>query len=686
MLKLKRLLSMILFISIGFEMLFGFTVFTSSAASTAGSGTTSNPYVITSASQLATIGGSGYYTLESDIDLSAYPSWTGIGSQSYPFTGTFDGNGHKITGLELPGNGEDFGLFGYVQNATIKNVKVSINGSEPAQNGTLENTGALVGYAIQSTITGCSASGSIGNGSGQFTGGLIGTISGGTLSNCYSNVSVDDGYNIGGLVGEIGSNATITSSTAAGAVTGGYEAGGFVGLAYGGTISNCDATGNITASSDSGGFIGYVEPGAQLNISTSFATGNVKTSGNDAGGFIGYITGAGVNSESNTVTHITNCYATGSVSGHSLNYSDYDPQSHVGGFIGEVVNFDDDLEVTNSYAAGVPTSDDGYMGEFSSYYSGSVQYNGITEAMTDVYVDFQSCDNVAENIGNGGVAGINEMSTANMESQSFANTLNNNIAKLGLTGSWGQSPTANNGYPYLVGVGADTTPPTGSYTLSKSTWTCNPVTIYVTATDDDSGVASITEPNGTVVNGSTASYVVTSNGTYTFTLTDNAGNQGSYAVTVSNIDRSISVTHPLSISYTYDPNTGTLTVPNITLQNGNHHVGVSVTLAALNTAGMNDVAPDKYTNWDALTSAQTASDMSFSIGVKELSPSAGGWASIADSSPIYSSTLTSPVKLGVLSAGGSGNLAINTKFGLAWSNTGTVTHNIALIFDVCDVN
>ena len=45
-----------------------------------------------------------YYKLGKDIDLSAYSNWTPIGGVAYAsswFRGGFDGNGYKITNLNI---------------------------------------------------------------------------------------------------------------------------------------------------------------------------------------------------------------------------------------------------------------------------------------------------------------------------------------------------------------------------------------------------------------------------------------------------------------------------------------------------------------------------------------------------------------------------------------------------------
>ncbi len=65
--------------------------------------------------------------LLNDISASASANgnpWTPIGTESQPYTGTFDGNGKKITGLTINDFSMDFvGLFGYVgSGGTVQNV------------------------------------------------------------------------------------------------------------------------------------------------------------------------------------------------------------------------------------------------------------------------------------------------------------------------------------------------------------------------------------------------------------------------------------------------------------------------------------------------------------------------------------------------------------------------------------
>lgn len=87
-----------------------------------GGGTQQDPYLISSAEELAgmaaAINGNQYrdqhFKLTADIDLGNQP-WTPIGTwsgSSRAFEGTFNGNGHRITGLNVSVNVHYAGLFG----------------------------------------------------------------------------------------------------------------------------------------------------------------------------------------------------------------------------------------------------------------------------------------------------------------------------------------------------------------------------------------------------------------------------------------------------------------------------------------------------------------------------------------------------------------------------------------------
>lgn len=212
--------------------------------------------------------------------------------------------------------------------------------------------------------------------------------------------------------------------------------------------------------------------------------------------------------------------------------------------------------------------------------------------------------------------------------------------------------TVSNYDPYA----GDVTPPSGSSSLSTTSWTTNPVTINVSATDTQSGVASIVDPTGNTYNTNTCSYIAPKNGTYNFVLKDNAGNTANYPVTVSNIDNSISITHPINMTYSYDPNTGKTTMPDFTLINNNSHIAAKITLSQLTSSliGTNG----------------------FHFGIKVLESSSGNttWSEIDNASIIAAGS--SPTVLGVLSPNGTGHLLFNASAdSLKWddkNDTGSV--------------
>ena len=69
----------------------------------------------------------GDFILMNDIDLSGV-NWNPIGTNSAPFTGHLDGNGHKISNLTIDTsnytNRSSFGLFGYISFATIEDLVI----------------------------------------------------------------------------------------------------------------------------------------------------------------------------------------------------------------------------------------------------------------------------------------------------------------------------------------------------------------------------------------------------------------------------------------------------------------------------------------------------------------------------------------------------------------------------------
>ena len=115
--------------------------------------------------------------LQADIDLASVENWTPIGKvvttngnyassvkseSGNPFTGVFDGGGHTIKNFKATATLEDqetWGLFGYIDHATIKNLNVEADVTLSA-NGTAD-AGVVVGTAAFSTIENVKVSGKL---------------------------------------------------------------------------------------------------------------------------------------------------------------------------------------------------------------------------------------------------------------------------------------------------------------------------------------------------------------------------------------------------------------------------------------------------------------------------------------------------------------------------------------------
>ena len=172
-------------------------------------------------------------TLTGDITLTG--EWTPIGNYENRYTGTFDGNGHTITGLTVNQKERgNVGLIGYlgsggkVQNLTLENVKL---------NGNLY-VGGVVGYSNNGTVTACTASGSI-NGK-EYVGGIVGSNYLGTVTASYNTSSTVNGsYLVGGVVGQNNKGIVTACYNASGSIYGEVTVGGVVGDNYTGTVTAC---------------------------------------------------------------------------------------------------------------------------------------------------------------------------------------------------------------------------------------------------------------------------------------------------------------------------------------------------------------------------------------------------------------------------------------------------------------
>ncbi len=204
-----------------------------------GSGSETDPFLISNASQLALIAKNVnelnvnyvglHFKQTADINLDG-AAWNPIGNaKSVPgFAGVYDGDNHIIYNMLCvpldPADEADKlynGLFGWISEGTVKNVK-------------------MMGGSVSTT---------------KYAGGIAGYMVGGTIENCVSDMESIVGWYAAGIVGRAEKGTTniikgcvnhSTLSTIADKTTNNVFVGGIVGAAGNATISYCANYGDIS--------------------------------------------------------------------------------------------------------------------------------------------------------------------------------------------------------------------------------------------------------------------------------------------------------------------------------------------------------------------------------------------------------------------------------------------------------
>lgn len=305
-----------------------------------GLGTSAYPYQIENGTQLllfqSIVNGTNGQTpnpaacaeLTKDIDMRSIANFAPIGTETASYIGTFNGNGHNISGLSVSGS-DYVGLFGYVNGATIQYINLCDSQITATNAGGIDtSTGGIVGFATGPTkIENCSTNNiKIDAANSRHIGGIIGRGEASTkISNCTNTSSFGGTYNVGGIAGSLdgssitncGNSGDLPAPWASGCV------GGIVGFAQAGQISTCYNTGEITGRSnaDVGGIVGMFK--SSFSISDCYNVGDVQggqLTGGIAGSAIGtfrycYNTGAVTDSQcrggvigSNSGITIDHCY------------------------------------------------------------------------------------------------------------------------------------------------------------------------------------------------------------------------------------------------------------------------------------------------------------------------------------------------------------------------------------------
>ncbi|MCI8610015.1 MAG: hypothetical protein HFE73_10260 [Firmicutes bacterium] len=271
------------------------------------------------------------------------------------FKGCFDGNGYKISGLNVT---EDFnfcGLFGITNNAVVKNVSL-VNSSVSAKT----YAGGIAGHAFGSQFINCVNSSVITG--GYDTGGIVGYGFNCNFIGCqnkekiiskYKNEELYELGGSGGIVGYCEYNTIIKGCMNKGKISGNC-AGGILGkklcegVSGSGIIENCENMGEVEGYSCTGGIAGMLDDQnyMETELRSCYNSGSLSTDGQYIGGIIGR----------NYDYSISNCYNKGELL-----------STEVGSYVGGIVGY-----------AGSPFSNFKYIGNVNNCYNaGSIISNGM---------------------------------------------------------------------------------------------------------------------------------------------------------------------------------------------------------------------------------------------------------------------------------------------------------------------
>lgn len=239
--KKNKILSLICAAAIAVSLLNGLCVY----AASNGNGTVSDPYKISSLLDFLNIekNPSANYILMDDIYID-------IPFNITSFSGTFDGNGHRILINQGP-------LFKEVS-GTVKNLCVD-------GNITSSKTAGMIAGTLTGTISECSTTGSISGkistssdtnvsesesdeNSGENSntsleasiGGIAGVVDGGTISDCFSNISINSELKYcGGIAGYTADAEILNCYTYSQIISKSSATGAVVGQSENSQITNC---------------------------------------------------------------------------------------------------------------------------------------------------------------------------------------------------------------------------------------------------------------------------------------------------------------------------------------------------------------------------------------------------------------------------------------------------------------
>lgn len=331
----------------------------------AGSGTEAAPYEIPDVGKLTALqtqvneNGFSYsgkwFRLTNNIDLNNEP-WTPIGVDTgHPFSGSLDGGGKSISGLNVNTSTQYAGLFGAVGEIAVQSLTLQ-DGSVTCTNGATSWCGGLAGrsgslllndvhivnMAISgdglggtggilgggsASMTACSNTG--GSVSGRYAGGLTGkgfTESDFTFLECSNSAAVTGRLYAGGMTGcNKSASAKFTNCSNVGSISGGERANGIA--AMGGSFIACINAGTVNSSGGQANGI----TGAAADITQCGNTGTVN--GGIAAGIARH------------AMRIEKCYNTGKISATAGNAAAYGIAGSVRWYIKNSFTYNVDTQV-----------------------------------------------------------------------------------------------------------------------------------------------------------------------------------------------------------------------------------------------------------------------------------------------------------------------------------------------------
>jgi len=524
--------------------------------------------------------------LGGDIDLRS-ATWTPIGYRSgsidHRFRGTFDGDGHTVSGLLVSG-GNYVGLFGQANYATIENLTVA--GSVTAGS----SSGGIVGYAENTDIINCVNNATV-SGGGNYVGGVVGRLrSFGAfgVQGCVNNAAI---HSIGGWIGGVAGYATrVVACVNHGAVSGGtnsqtsYPMGGVMGGAdstqstY--VIDRCYNTGAVTCDSLlAGGITGTVRSATLTNCYNRGTVTSANTAGSIgtpalAGGVVGSILS----------TSISGCYNAATVqhSGGSGTYT-----------VGEVYAAATSSTATNNYSSTdtftVADLGGAYVDDTGAINDGYPVLDWQVAAPSVHTITFDTTDTVAVRDGSDQAVGD--------------------------SGTPGVYNLAAGTYSYTTSGGSK-----GSFSVIDSDRTIHTSADVLFSLTPPGASLTLQNSDGQVVahDGTEGSYTAIPNDIYTYTAAADGYTSATGSLTLIGLDRSITVAladSSLVYNVTVD---GCISGGTVTADPAGGTAGTVVTVTVTPGSG-NQLVPDslKYTT-----------DIPYS-----------GWTPIVDTGGVYSFTV-----------------------------------------------